>query len=79
MAKFCKKKLREEILREAKVLNLHSGSAEIMADKVVEKVSKWASKRTDVTKEDLNRVTAKALEEYDKDLAYVYKNRGKII
>lgn len=79
MAKFVKKKLREEILREAKVLNMHSGSAEMIADRVIEKVGKWADKRTDMTKEDLDRVTAKALEEYDEDLAYVYKNRGKII
>ncbi|MBQ3409801.1 hypothetical protein IJG66_00370 [Candidatus Saccharibacteria bacterium] len=79
MKKFSRKKLKDEIMREAKVLNMHSGAAEMIADKVVEKVGKWADKRTEVTREDLNRMTAKALEEFDGDLAYVYKNRGKII
>lgn len=79
MKKFNRKKLHDEIMREARVLNMHTGAAKMMADKVVEKVGKWAEKRAEITKEDLNRVTAKALEEFDGDLAYVYKNRDKII
>ena len=79
MMKFSKKKLKEEIMREARVLDLPSGAAEAVADEVAEKVKKWADKRTEITENDLNRVTAEALEEFNQDLSYVYKNRGKII
>ncbi len=77
--KFSKKKLKEEIIREARVLNIHVGAAEMMADKVVEKVAKWAEGRAAITQEDLNVVTAREIGKYHADLAYVYKNRGKII
>ena len=77
--KFSKKKLREDILREARVLGLHSGAAEMMTDKVVEAIEKWAKKRTALTQGDLDRATAKEIKKYHADLAYVYENRGKII
>ena len=79
LIKFSRKKLQEEIMREARVLNMHSGSAEMITEKVTEAVEKWAKKRSTITREDLTRVTGKELEKYDKDLAYVYKNRDKII
>ena len=77
--KFSEKKLVEEILREARVLNLHMGAAEVFATKTTAKVKKWAEKRAAFTQDDLDRVTALELEKYNKDLAYVYKNRNKII
>ena len=77
--KFSPKRLREDILREAKVLNLHTGAAEMIADKVVAAVEKWAKKRTAMTQEDLDGAVAREIEKYHADLAYVYKNRGKII
>lgn len=77
--KFSAKKLKSEILQEAKVLNLHSGAAEMMADKVVIAVEKWAKKRAAITQEDLDQIVAREIEKYHADLAYVYKNRGKII
>ena len=79
VVKFSRKKLTEEILREAKVLNLHMGAAEIMTEKVVENVEKWSKRRTMFTREDLNRAVAKEIKKYNADLAYVYENRGKII
>ena len=37
VTKLSKKKVHEEIKREARVLGMHSGEAEIIADKVTEK------------------------------------------
>lgn len=77
--KFSKKTLREELLREAKVLGLHPGAAEVMADKVVAAAEKWAKSRTMITQTDLDKAVARIVKKYNKDLAYVYQNRGKII
>ena len=77
--RFSKKRLREDILGEAKVLGRHMGAAEIVADKVVKEVAKWAEDKTVITEDDITRVASKKLEKYDTDLAYIYKNRGKII
>lgn len=79
IAKFSKKRLVNDILREARVLSLHEGATRIVAEKVAEKVEKWAKKRSVVTELDIDRVTVKELLKYNKDLAYVYSNRDKII
>ncbi|MBR3135158.1 hypothetical protein IKG54_01150 [Candidatus Saccharibacteria bacterium] len=77
--KFSKNKLKEELLRESKVLGIQLGAAELLADRVVTEVEKWAKKRTMITEADLNRVVAREVKKYNVDLAYVYQNRGKII
>mgnify|MGYP003299257941 CR=1 FL=1 len=74
-----KKKLEKEILFEAKVLNMHMGAAEAITEKVIESVSKWVEERAEITEDDINRETAKQLKKYNADLAYIFKNRGKII
>lgn len=78
-AKFSKKRLTKDIITEGKVLGLHPGSVEIIAEKVAEKVSTWASGRSEITDDDLTRITAKELARFNKDLSFVYKNRDKII
>ena len=78
-ARFSRKKLVSEIMFEARVLNRHFGSAEIIAEKVADEVEAWAKKRTFITEDDITRVASEKLANYDKDLAYIYKNRGKII
>ena len=77
--KFTKAKLKNELLHEARVLGLHRGSVELMLDKVVEEVDKWVADRAQVTDADLDRVVAARLQKYNKDLAYWYRNRNKII
>ena len=77
--KLSKKKIHEDIKREAKVLGLHAGSAELIADKVVEKIMTWGKKRAMVTEDDLNKRLAKELTKYNEDLAYLFEVRGKII
>ena len=78
-AKYSKNQLEQDIIREGKVLGLHPGSTSIIAKLVAESVSTWASSRSEITKDDLTRITAKELTRYNQDLSYVYKNRDKII
>lgn len=79
IAKFSKKRLVKDILREGRVLGLHEGATRIIAEKVAEKVEKWTKKRATVTELDISRVATKELIKYNPDLAYVYENRDKII
>ena len=76
---FDEEKLKTEILAEAKKLHIAESTAEMMTDKVVANVSKWAKKRAVVTLDDINRRVATEMAKYNADLAYVYQNRGKII
>lgn len=76
---FSRRVLKRDILREAKILKIAAGSAEAIADITVEKVAKWADGRGKITEEDLDRIVAKKIEPYNADLAYVFKERGKII
>lgn len=79
VAKLSKKKIHEDIKREAKVLGMHSGAAEIIADKVTEKVLDWGKKRSTITEADLNAKLAKEIKKYNEDLAYLFESREKII
>lgn len=76
---FSEEKLVADILQEAKLLHLPQSTAELIANKIVACVAKWASKRTVVTVDDINRRVALEAAKYNADLAYVYQNRGKII
>jgi len=79
LIKLSKKKVHEDIKREAKVLGRHAGSAEIIADKVTEKIMAWSKKRSMITEDDLNQKIAKEIKKYDEDLAYLFESKGKII
>ncbi len=79
LAKLSKKKIHEDIKREAKVLGIHPGTAEIIADKVTEKIMTWTKKRSMITEEDLNQKLAKEIKKYNEDLAYLFESKGKII
>lgn len=71
--------LKRDIMREGRVLNRHSGAVEAIAEKVSLEVEKWVLERPEITKADLNRVTAARIRKYDPDIAYLYRNRGKIL
>jgi len=77
--KLSEKKVHEDIKREAKVLGLHAGTAEIIADKVTDKVIAWSKKRSMITEDDLNMRLAKEIKPYNEDLAYLFESRNKII
>lgn len=74
-----KEKIKDDILREARVLKIQIGTAEIIADKVSEKVFDWSKKRSIITVDDLNHQIAKEVAKFNKDLAYLFESRGKII
>jgi len=71
--------LRAQILADAKALKLPEKWAETIADKTVQHVNKWIKGRGAVTDADLSRVAYEKLREYSADLAYIHKNRGKIL
>lgn len=79
LAKLSKKKIHEDIKREAKVLGIHPGTAEIIADKVTEKIMAWSKKRSMITEDDLNQRLAKEIKKYNEDLAYLFESKDKII
>lgn len=76
---FNEKDLQKELMREAKVVGIAVGAAEVIALKIAKRVAGRVAKRTVITMDDLNRFIAEEAEKYNKDLSYVYKNRGKII
>lgn len=76
---FNEKSLQEDLLHNAKVVGLSAGAAAVIVEKVVPKVAERMAKRAVVTVDDFNRFITQEVEKYNKDLAYVYKNRGKII
>lgn len=75
----CAGQIIGEIKYEAKALHIPDKTADFIAERVSEAVMRWVEKRISVTKDDLDRKVTKVLEKYDRDLAYVYQNRGKII
>lgn len=71
--------LKEDILREARLLKIDNAMAEMIAENVVQKTVKWVEKRVTFTQNDLYKHVATIIQQYSDDLAYVYQNRGKII
>lgn len=76
---FSAEDLKKDILYEARVLDIQSGFAEDIAEKVIKSVEKNLEKKKILTKSDINRIVVAELKKYDKDLAYIYHNRDKII
>ena len=80
MAKeFSEAELIKDIVREGKILGLPSAAVKEYAKKTAAKVAKWVEKRSEVTESDINSAVAKEIEKYNRDISFVYKNRGKII
>lgn len=71
--------IEEDLLREGRALKIAPETIQLIAARVIPKVLKWAERRTIVTQDDVERKLAAELQAYNEDLAYVYKNRGKII
>ena len=76
---FERKELVEELRRESKSLGIPAGSSETIIEEVVKNVCLWLEKRSLITKGDLERVVSRELDKYNEDLAYIYRNRDKII
>ncbi len=80
MAKvFSAKKVRAELLVNARALDIPSGAAKDFADMITKNVEKSLKNKKIITDDDLKRALLKQLNIYNADLAYVYENRDKII
>ncbi len=76
---FDEKLIAKTIKTDAKALGLPSGSTDVFIKKTLESVKKSLKNKTIITEGDLNRLIVRELKKYHADLAYVYKNRDKII
>ena len=76
---FNEKKLAKNLRIDARALNIPIGAAEIFIEKTISAVKKQLRPKTIITDKDLTKIVAKELKKYNADLAYVYKNRDKII
>lgn len=78
-AHYSKLRLKRDIMREGRILGLHTGSTEAIAERVADEVEKWLSGRGEVTEKDLDRVTATRLRKFNPDLAFMFRERKKFI
>lgn len=67
----------EDIVQEALIINIPTGTAEVIAKKVANAVAKKMKKKERPT--DVDACIAEEMSKYHDNLSYVYKNRGKII
>lgn len=79
VVKFSNERVRKDIMQSARGLEIAEGAAEDIANRATREVEKWAKRRTMITRADLDSQIAQKVKKYNKDLAYVYQNRGKII
>lgn len=76
---FNEKKLIKTLKIDARAIGIPSGAAESFIEKTLIAVKKELKNKTIITNKDLERIVARELKKYNADLAYVYKNRDKII
>ena len=76
---FSEKQLILDLKKEAKVLNLDQGAAELIAKEVAKNVSQWVADKTTITQSDLDRKIITEVRKYNKDLAFILGERNKII
>ena len=73
------KKIAHELKIDAVGLGIPIGAAESFIKQALKDTEKQLKTKKIITKNDLERIIAKELKKYNADLAYVYKNRDKII
>ena len=79
MKAYSRSALIKDIAKNAQSVGIPPGSAAVFATAAADHVEAWLKDRPKVTQQDLNRVIAKKLSAYNRDLAFFYKNNGKII
>lgn len=72
-------KLKSQIKADARSLGIAEKWAETIASRTAQHVDQWLKDRTTITEADLTRVACQKLRELSPDIAYIYKNRGKIL
>lgn len=76
---FSEKQLINDLKREAKVLNLEQGAAELIATEVAKRIQLWMADKPTITQSDLDRRIITEVRKYNKDLAFILGERNKII
>ena len=76
---FSETQLREDLRREARVLSMHPGAADLIAGEVIEKLEKWLEDKPTITQSDLDRRIVLEVKKYNKDLAFILGERNKLI
>jgi len=76
---FSLEEIKTDLLREARALRIHSGFADQIIEKVLLAVEKYQSSHPVVTKKDIDKIVHSELKKFDKDFAFIYQNRDKII
>ena len=71
--------LKKELLQDARAVGIPAGAAKAFIENTLRDTSKALSSKKIITNKDLERIITKELKKYNADLAYVYKNRDKII
>jgi transcriptional regulator NrdR family protein len=67
-----KQKLRSSIHASCLSAREFAGAAEVTAEKVCQHVEDWLDQKHEVTSDDLRRVAASALYQYNPSAAYIY-------
>ena len=76
---FDEKELKKILKIDAHAIGIPVGAAEVFIDKTLSETKKQLKSKRIITNKDLERIVTKELKKYNSDLAYVYKNRDKII
>ena len=76
---FNEKTLTKDLKIDAKALGIPAGAAEVFIDETLKAVKKQLKSKSIITDSDLKRMIINELKKYNADLAYVFKNRDKII
>ena len=76
---FSEEQLREDLRREARVLSIHQGAADLIAGEVAIKLEKWLEDKPAITQSDLDRRIVMEVKKYNKDLAFILGERNKLI
>ena len=76
---FSEKQLINDLKREAKVLNLEQGAAELIATEVAKRIQLWMTDKPTITQSDIDRRIITEVRKYNKDLAFILGERNKII
>jgi len=71
--------VKQSVLRAAKSARIEDGWANQIAERAAKAADTWIADKNIVTEADLRKVIAKELEEVAPDVAFAYKNHGKII
>ncbi len=70
--KFDRNRLFNSIMKVCLTARRPDGQAETTANAVCDKVDEWLKQRPEVTTSDIRRITAKNLELFDPEAAYLY-------